>query len=48
MHNKNLKHFRVSLHDLHDTSIALKRQQYPTHVQHATRAVLQQIELFDR
>lgn len=51
MHDKNLKHFRVSLRDIHpslDASVAVIRRQQPIHGQQATRTVLQQIEVFDK
>ena len=51
MHDKNLKHFRVSLRDLHpslDATVAAIRRQHPVSGQRATRVILQQIEVFDK
>ncbi|CAF1503793.1 unnamed protein product [Adineta steineri] len=46
MHDKILKHFRLSLCDLN--SISSKRQQYSSNNQHASLVVLNKVELFDK
>ena len=51
MHDKSLKHFRISIRDLHPNInglISIKRPQYPPNVQRATRSVLDKVELFDK
>ncbi|CAF1221360.1 unnamed protein product [Rotaria sordida] len=51
MYNKNLKRFRVSIHDTNsnlNASISNKQQQYSSKVQHISRAVSNQVEEFDR
>jgi hypothetical protein len=49
MHDKNLKRFRVLLHDLHSNmDVSVPRQTYPLNAQRASRSVLNKVELFDR
>jgi peptide subunit release factor 1 (eRF1) len=47
MHDKNLKQFR-NLNSNVNTSMSVKRRQYPPNVQRASRSVLNKIEVFDR